>query len=150
MQFEICDKCGINQTYGFFKNELLCDSCYKDEKAKLLVKHKINTSKGQRLYLIYHEVDTYSSSEDYLAAIFHNFENAVDYLMIKTGNYNIKLSRVQDGNTYGCVEPYVDIDDDDEIQIEREFHHWYRIVVMQSNDISEDSKLIRNILACKQ
>jgi len=146
MQFEICAKCGSNQEYGYFKHELICDSCYKDEKARLLIKHRINTSEGQTLYLIYHEIDNHF--EDYLVAIFHNLENAFDYLMIKTHNYN--LGPIKDGNTYGCLEPHVDISYNEETQIKRELDHWYRIVVMQSNDISEDSELIRNILACKQ
>jgi hypothetical protein len=56
--------------------------------------------------------------------------------MIKTGNYidPAKHEKIQ-GLTFKCLE-YTD--------------QWYKIVVMRANDISEDSQLIKNILACKQ
>jgi hypothetical protein len=150
MQVGICPKCGSNQCNGFtfFKDEHLCDSCCKDEKARLLIKHRINTSKSQKLYLIYHEIDHYQEGTfGNLVAIFHNLENAFDYIMIKTGNYNLdpaKHEKIQ-GLTFHCLEPYVYTD-----YMVREVDQWYKIVVTQSNDISEDSQLIRNILGCKQ
>jgi hypothetical protein len=119
----------------------------KDEKARLLIKHRINSSKGQKLYLIYHEIEHYYEGVvGDLVGIFHNLENAFDYIMIKTGNYidPAKHEKIQ-GLTFKCLEPYVYTD-----YMVREVNQFYKIVVMRANDISEDSQLIKNILACKQ